>query len=151
LSGQIPQGKKLNNQRNSVFSALTGLRFDDVMKESSAGDDLIFNRTYVCKLHDSTSYVIKIATSDDKTWAHCSASFTDTEEVTLDISKRESDEELKRKEAILLAREAVDKFNRKCKGWVYSIPSWKADNLTKPLDELLDDIEPVNEEEPVSP
>ncbi len=151
LFGQLPPGKKLNNQRNSVFSALTDLRFDDVMKESSAGDDLIFNQTYVCKLADSTTYVIKIAKSDDKTWFRCSASFTDTEEVTIDITKKESDEELKRKEAILLAREAVGGLNRKCRGWVYSIPSWKADNLTKPLDELFDDIEPVNEEEPVSP
>jgi hypothetical protein len=141
LAGLVPEGKELNNQRNSVFSALTNLRFDDVMKGSSAGNDLIFNRTYLCKLYDSTTYIIKIAKSDDKTWARCSANFADTEEVTIDISKKESDEELKRKEAILLAREAVDRFNRKCKGWVYSIQSWKADNLTKPLDELFDDIE----------
>lgn len=151
LSGQIPQDKKLNSRRNSVFSALTSLRFDDVMKESSVRDAITFNRTYLCKLKDSTVYILKIAKSDDKTYLTCTADFQDNEEVTIDINKQESDQELKRKEAILLAREAVDKLNRKCRGWVYSIPSYKAENLTKPLDELLDDIQPENEEEPNSP
>ncbi|MBN1796628.1 MAG: DUF4340 domain-containing protein [Sedimentisphaerales bacterium] len=141
LAGGLPQGKKLGSEHQQVFSALTGLRFDDVMSEKSASDNLILDSTYICKLKDSTVYILKIAQVEDKTYAQCTASFTNTQQVTLDPSKKESDEELKKKEKILLGRQAVQEFNNTCKGWVYEIPSWKADDLTKPLNDILEDTE----------
>ena len=40
---------------------------------------------------------------------------------------------------------AAEKMNKKCKGWVYEIPSYQAKNLTKPLDEILEDIQKKEE------
>jgi hypothetical protein len=60
----------------------------------------------------------------------------------------ESEEQLKEKEAILLAIDAVNQFNQKHSGWVYQITGPGAGNLMKPLSELLEDIpEPEIEEE----
>jgi predicted Rdx family selenoprotein len=145
LATPLPEGKKLKADYKSVFSALTSLRFDDVMKRESAPADLAFKRTYICNLKDSTSYILKLAKTGEKTYATISAIFADTEKVVIDRSKKESEEELKKKEAKLLAHEAVDKLNAKCEGWIYEIPSWKANNLTKSLDDIIEDIKPAEE------
>ena len=142
LAGSLPQGKKPGPQFKSVFSALTSLRFDDVIKQGSEPNNVTFNRTYICRLKDSTEYILKLAKTADKTYAACSAVFKDTEEITIDRTKQESDEELKRKEAKLLAHDAAEKLNAKCKGWTYELPSWKADSLTKPLNDILEDVKP---------
>ncbi len=138
LAGGSPQGKKLSHRAKSVFDALVSLRFDDVFGAGSEPNNLTFNRTYICRLNDSTEYILKLAKTKRKTYITCSAIFTDTEEILLD--RRDSDEQLKKKEVKLLARDAVGKFNATCKAWVYEIPSWKAENLTKPLDDILEDI-----------
>ena len=52
----------------------------------------------------------------------------------------ESEEQLKEKEAILLAIDAVNQFNQKHSGWVYQIAGPGAENLMNPLSELLEDI-----------
>ena len=150
LATSLPQGKKLKANYKSVFSALTSLRFDDVMKQDSAPAGLTFKRTYICKLKDSTSYILKLSKTGDKTYATVSATFADKKEITIDTRKRESEEELKRKEAKLLARKAADELNAKCKGWVYEIPSYKANNLTKSLSGITEDIESEKEEKEAS-
>lgn len=139
-----PAGKKLkSSDAGSVLTALTSLRFDDVKKKPS---DMTFDRHYVCKLKDSTEYTLRIAKKDDKTYITCTAQFTDTTPVTKG-SDVESDEELKAKEAKLLARDAANNFATKHQGWIYEIPDYKAKNLTKELADLLEDVEPEPEEE----
>jgi len=77
-----------------------------------------------------------------------SSKFTDTTPVVKE-KREESEEELKKKEAILLAHEAADKFNKKHEGWIYIIPEWKAKNLTRKFDDLIKDKEePKVEEKP---
>ena len=150
----IPAGKKLkSSDAQSVFTALTSLRFDDVMKKPS---DLTFDRQYVCRLKNSTVYILNIAQKDDKTYALCSAEFTDTtpvEKAPLEQGGQvESEEELKKKEAKLLARDEAKAFTEKHRQWVYEIADWKAKNLTKALDDLLEDEEkPAAEEEAEDP
>ncbi len=139
----IPAGKKLkSSDAKSVFTALTSLRFDDVKKKPS---DLTFDRQYLCRLKDSTVYALSIAQKDDKTYVLCSADFTDTtpvEKAPLEQGGQvESEEELKKKEAKLLARDGAVKFTEKHQGWAYEIPDWKAKNLTKALSDLLEDEE----------
>jgi len=151
LAGGLPQGKKAGPQFKSVFSAPASLRFDDVIREGSEPNNVAFNRTYICRLKDSTEYILKLAKTNDKTYALCSAVFKDTEEVTIDPAKPDSDEQLKKIEAKLLARQAVDKLNAKCKGWTYELPSWKADNLTKPLSDILEDIKPEKPDSAADP
>jgi len=145
----IPAGKKLkSSDSQGVFNALTSLRCDDVKKKSS---DLTFDGQYVCRLKDSTVYTLKVARKDDKTYVICEADFTDTTPVTKG-SEVETEEELKAKEAKLLARDEAINFTTKHKAWVYEIADWKAKNLTKELSDLLEDEEkPEEKDEAVDP
>jgi hypothetical protein len=143
LVDDVPAGKKFKTSAgNIVFSALTSLRCDDVKKESG---DLDFNRQYICNLKDSTVYTLKIAKDGDKTYVMCESDFTDKTPVEKKSLEQggmvESQEELKKKEAKLLGQENAIKFTTKHKGWVYTVPSWKAENLTKKLSDLLEDQE----------
>jgi hypothetical protein len=137
LAGGLPQGKKLSPRSTSVFTALTSIRFDDVFKAGSEPGNPAFNHTYICSLNNSSQYILKLAKVDDKYYADCSAVFTGAKEISL--KKNDSDEELKKKDVELQARDAVENFNAKCKGWVFELPKWKADNLTKPLNDVLED------------
>jgi len=139
----VPAGKKFkSSDGDSVFTALTSLRCDDVMKSPG---DLTFDKEYVCTLKDSTVYALKIAQNDEKTYATFEAVYTDKTPITKD-SNVESEEELKKKEAKLLAQEGAIKFTTKHKGWVYEIADWKAKNLIKELSELIEDEAPPEEE-----
>jgi hypothetical protein len=140
---KIPAGKKLKTaDARAVLTALTSLRCEDVKKRP---DNLAFNKQYFCKLKDSTVYSIEIAHDMDKTYITCGAIFTDTAPVTVG-SETESEEELKKKEAKLLAHENAVKFANKHMGWVYEIADYKAKNLTKKLSDLLEDEEKPQEE-----
>ncbi len=145
---ETPAGKKLkSSDGRSVLTALTSLRFDDVKRKPA---DMTFDRQYVCKLKDSTEYTLSIAKQEEKTYIACAANFTDTSAVTKGADV-ESEEELKAKEAKLLARDAAQKFTAKHQGWVYEIADYKANNLTKELADLLEDAEPAEEGDAVSP
>lgn len=140
LEGGIPEGKKFKgSDYKQVFRALTSLQFADVQKASKA-EDLNFDSTYTCTLTDSTVYTLQIAARDDKTFLRADAQFTGDTSVTVKRDGSESDEELKEKEAKLIAIEAAKKFHDRHTGWVYEIDSFKADNLKKKLDDLLEDI-----------
>jgi hypothetical protein len=133
----IPAGKRLkSSDSETVFSALTSLRFDDVKKSS---EGLSFDRQFVCRLKDSTVYTVRIAQKDNKTYVTCQADFTDTTPVVVKENEVESQEQLKNKEAKLLARDKAKEFTVKHQSWVYEIADWKAKSLTKPLSDLLED------------
>lgn len=153
LLDNVPPGKKLkSNDARSVLGALTSLRFDDVKKDPG---DLNFDMQYVCRLKDSTIYTLKLAKADNKTYASCAAEFTDPTPVektpVAQGGKVESEEELKAKEAKLLARENAGKFAARHNGWVYEIADWKAKNLTKKLSDLLEDDKKPQEPNDVKP
>jgi hypothetical protein len=139
----VPAGKKYkSSDGDSVFTALTSLRCDDVAKSSG---DLTFDKQFICRLKDSTVYTLKIAQKDDKTYAVCEAEFTDKTPVMIG-TKAEPEEELKKKEAKLLAQENAIVFTKKHQGWVYEIAEWKAKNLIKELSDLIEDEEKPKEE-----
>jgi hypothetical protein len=141
----IPTGKKLkDSDSKSVLNAATDVRFTDVKKKSAEANELTFDKEYFCKLKNSTVYTLKIANKDDKTFVSCQAVFTDTTPVTIK-KEGESEEELKKKEAKLLARDKTQEFNARHQGWIYEIADWKAKNLTKELFELLEDEEKLEE------
>jgi hypothetical protein len=138
----MPAGKKLKSgEAQNVFTALTSLRFNDVKKQSD--DDLTFDKKYVCKLKDATEYTINIAAKDDKTYVTCSSAFTGVRPTT--IRQDESEEELKVKEAKLLADDKAKEFTANHQGWIYEIADYKAKNLTKELSDLVEDIEKPQE------
>jgi len=149
----IPAGKKLkSSEAQNVFTALTSLRFEDVKKISS---DMTFEKQYMCRLKDSTVYALRIAQKEDKTYVSCVAEFTDktpVEKASVNQGGEvESEEELKKKEAKLLARDNAIKFTEKHQGSVYEIADWKAKNLTKELTDLIEDEEKTEENAAVDP
>ena len=131
----IPSGKTLKtSEAKSVLTALTDLRFEDV-KKSVGG--LVFDDQYVCRLNDSLVYTLGVAKKDDKTYVVCKADFTG--ERPSKVSKGESEEELKKKEALLLAYDKAQEFTARHTPWIYEIADWKAKNLNKALADLLED------------
>jgi len=133
----LPAGKKLKNtDARSVLTALTSLRFDDVSRSIGG---LAFNEQYTCRLNDLVVYALSIAQKDDKTYIVCEAEFTG--ERPSQVKENDSEEELKKKEALLFASDNVAEFAARHKGWIYEIPDWKAKNLTKKLSDLLEDLE----------
>ncbi len=142
----IPAGKKFKStEGKSVFTALTNLSFDDVKRNS---DELSFDKQYLCRLKDSTEYTVEIATEEGKIYITCSAEFTEERPST--IRKDESEEELKAKEAKLLADDKAKEFTVRHKGWIYEIPDYKARNLTKELSDLVEDEQKPEEKEQAS-
>ena len=146
----IPEGKKLKgSDYKRVFNALDGLNINDVQKKSEASD-LNFDTKYVCALEDLTVYTVSLAKKDDGNYLTATAKYTGDAKITKDRTV-ESEDELKAKEAKLLAIKAVKDFSEKHAGWVYKIPQYKADNLTKKLADLLEDIEEPEEATPEKP
>jgi hypothetical protein len=142
----MPAGKRLkSSDSETVFSALINLRLEDVKKNSGG---LSFDRQFVCHLKDSTVYMVKLAQKDSKAYIICEADFTGTLPTT--VGKEESEEELKKKEAKLLARDRAKEFAIKHQGWVYEIADWKAKYLTRQLSDLLED-EPKPKEKAAEP
>ena len=132
----VPEGQKQNDSAcRSVFGALSWLNFEDVMKEAPAA--AAFDYTYSCKLNDTTVYKLSIAKDQDNYYVKVSADFMDKTPVEKE-RRVESEEELKQKEAKLLAIDSVNTFNKRHQGWVYKIPSYKGSDLTKPLSELIE-------------
>jgi len=141
---ETPAGKiQKDSECQSVFSALANLSFEDVNKVSDK-PDLKFDREYGCLLKNSTLFLIEIAQKDSKTYIKCSADFTDKTQVKKEEGV-ESQEELKKKEKKLLAREKVKKFQDATSGWVYEIPSYYADKMTKPMKELVENATEPND------
>ena len=141
----LPEGETLKtSDAKSVLTALTSLRFDDVNTPANLSG-LVFDHLYVCRLDDSTEYLLRLAKKDDKTYVTCEAKFTDTTPVTMKPGQVESEEELRKKEAKLQAQEAAQKFTLRHRGWIYEIPDWKANYLTKKQSELLEKKESEEE------
>lgn len=141
----MPEGKQYKGTAyKSVFSALASLRFEDVVNAADVPESLVFESTYTCRLDDKTVYKLSLAKKDQKTYAKVSADYLDKSQVQ--VSQEDSEEQLKEKEAKLLAIDAVKVFNQNHQKWLYQLPSYQAENLTKPLSELLEDIpEPGSE------
>jgi hypothetical protein len=133
----MPAGKRLkSSDSETVFSALTNLRFDDVKKDTRG---LSFDKQFVCRLKDSTVYTVKIAQKDGKSYVTCQADFADATPVVMKENEVQSEEQLKKNEAKLLARDKAKEFTANYQGWVYEIADWKARYLTKQLSDLLED------------
>ncbi len=142
-----PEGKKLKKDAvGEVLEAIESVSFDDVNAAVNAADsnnalrkNLRFDHRFDCRLNDSTVYTFRLAKDGDKWLARCTALFMDQSDVTMTKGVTESLEELKKKEAKLLARDAADEFAEKHKGWIYQIPAYQGKGMTKPLAELLED------------
>jgi hypothetical protein len=141
----VPEGKKLNEDTaGRVFNALAELSFEDVNAESSR-PGLKFDSRFVCMLKDSTVYTVRLANDGENWFVKCDAQFMDQTPVTKTQGQVETQEQLKKKEAKLIARDAAEEFAENHKGWVYQIPEYLADNLYRTRDDLLEDKSPAVE------
>jgi len=145
----LPAGKQLkDSDADDVFEALSSLGFEDVQKQSDVGERFVFDRKFVCGLKDSTVYTLSIAQKNDTTYITCTSEFTDTTPVTIAVDVEESQEELRIKEAKLLAQDKATKFADRHKGWIYRISESKAKNLVKKLSEIIEEPQKPEEPEP---
>jgi len=132
----LPEDKQVKGKvYERVFEALNRLDMTDVSK---AGTELPWDATYTCRLTNDITYVVRTAKTDDKHYLQLSAKGPAVESVT--ITRSESEQELKKKEAVLLAADTARKFNDRHEPWVYEASSWSVENLRKPLSELIEDI-----------
>ena len=142
---EVGEGKQAReSELKLVFESLASMECEDLQRQGSGFN---FDRSFVCELKNSTIYTFLLAEKDGKTYASCSAEFADKTEV-VKASTVESIEELEAKEAILLGREGALNFVRRHTGWIYELPSYRADRLTKAVSDLVEDI-PAEEEETV--
>ncbi|HSW00423.1 MAG TPA: DUF4340 domain-containing protein [Sedimentisphaerales bacterium] len=138
LMDGVPADKKLKETDvKSVFTALQGLRFDDVNTPARM-EGLTFDHKYVARMDDSTEYTLELAPKGDKTYLKARAVYTSPAKVAIDPSKQDSPEELKKKEAILMAQEAAQRFTLRHKNWIYEIPEWKSKHLLMSQADLLE-------------
>jgi hypothetical protein len=138
LMDNAPADKKLKETDvKSVFTALQGLRFDDVNAPAKI-EGLNFDHKYVARMKDSTEYTLELAKKGAKTYLKARAVYTSPAKVAIDPSKQDSPEELKKKEAILMAQEGAQRFTLRHKNWVYEIPEWKAKYLLMPQADLFE-------------
>lgn len=137
----MPADKKLKDaDAKGVLSALTSLRFEDVNTPAQI-QGLTFDHEYICRLNNSTEYRLKLAKKGEKAYLQCEADYLDKTPVMMKPNQKDSQEELKKKEAKLLGQENAQKFTLRHKGWVYEIADWKAKSLTKKQSELFEDKE----------
>ena len=110
--------------------------------------DLTWDATYSCRLKSGLTYTVKLAKKDDKQYAAISAIGPGLKSVQ--ITKTESDEELKKKEALLLAAQTAQEFTPRHAPWVYELASWTADKMRKPLADLIEEIPSDDEPEEIT-
>ena len=54
------------------------------MKQDNADAYLKFDKTFICKLSDSTVYTLQVAVKDEKTFVKCTAEFADKKQRGMD-------------------------------------------------------------------
>jgi hypothetical protein len=144
----VPAGKQLKEtEARSQFSAFTNVSFQDVRQDDEFAQSLNPTGTVVCYLKNQVAYRVDILEGDEKAYARVTAEYLNTTPIVKE-NRVESDEELKAKEAKLLAKDHADSFTKTHSGWLYEIAQWKANGLMKTRNELLEDIEPAAEATP---
>ncbi len=142
----VPAGKRVKaSAHEGIFSATSSFSFED-LAPATEKQDLEFKDTQVVTRRDGAKFTFEVAKKDDKFWVRGRADYTGPAVNTITIAKTDKDDELKKKEAWLKANDAVKLFNAQHQSWVYQVGSWKAENLAKPFNDLVEDI-PVGPEE----
>jgi hypothetical protein len=136
---KVPEGERAKSALcEAVATALTDLEAADV---SPAGKmPLEWDTSYTCRLAGNLAYTVQLAKKDAKYYAKVSASAPKVESVQ--ITRTESEQELKRKAAVLQATETAQKFNPSHAPWVYEISSSTAEKMRHPFSDLIEEITP---------
>ena len=137
----LPEGKQiLESSAQSLFTAFTNISFQDVRRDDDSAQSLTPVGSAVCYLKNQMAYTFDILDDGEKSYARVKAEYLDTTPIVKE-NRVETDEELKAKEAKLLARDDAETFTKIHRGWLYEIAQWKANGLIKKRDDMLEDIE----------
>ena len=145
---ELPEGRELDeSQAESLFSAFTTVTLQDLYKAEELGQDLKPAGTVVCTLKNQLAYRLELLKKDEKFYARVSAKFLGDSKIVKE-NRVESDEELKAKEAKLLALDTAESFTKLHQDWLYKVQSWKAEKLLTAREDLLKDVEAPEEAAP---
>lgn len=142
----VPEGKQAKDSEvKEAANALSSVNATDVMPVGSI--EVEWNSLYECRLTSGLVYTVKLAEKDGDFYLQLAAEGPGVGRVT--ITKTESEEELKKKETLLLAADTAKTFAQRHAGWAYKTSEWTAKKMKKPLDELVEDIPaPASQETP---
>jgi hypothetical protein len=59
----------------------------------------------------------------------------------IEIHQEDTDADLKKKEAVVLAVNTANEINQLSERWIFKLSSWQAEKLRKTMDELLEEKE----------
>jgi hypothetical protein len=140
---EVPEGMTAKQRAcDSVFGALPDLRMSDVHPADAVEPD--WDALYVCELENLT-YLVQTAEGEDVIYVGLSAEGPEVRQV--EVAPGETDEQLKEKEALLLAADEADEFNSRHARWVYKVSRWSGEDLRMPLSDLLEEPEEEAAEE----
>lgn len=138
----IPSGFKLKSQTtvNGLASAVEALRFDDVKSsENFTWPEKTLKTVY--KTFDGLIANVRSTKIDDKVWAAFSFEFAGSDAAGAQSDKPE--EEAKQP----TVQEQVKQLNAITAAWVYALPAYKGEMLTRSMDDFI--IEEGQESEEV--
>lgn len=150
----VPEGMQVKDREpDSVFGAATWLSFTDFESEADAGE-LDFSNRYTLTTRGGAKYAFELAKQDDKWWVRARASYVGPKSITVpdlppdatEEQKQANEELLKQNEKYAEADKAVKAFNDSHQSWVYEISSWKAESMTKPFDQLVEEDDGLPDE-----
>jgi hypothetical protein len=139
----VPEGREADeDEYEEVFEAAEDISITDVIPASEK--TLNWDGAYHCRLSNGLVYHILTAKDGEDYYITVTAESPLREDLTL--RRDESDEELKKKEELLLANDTAEDFNTLHSGWIYKLSSYEAEILRRPVDELLVPLDDESEE-----
>jgi len=133
----VPEGKRPKDKEyESVFGALAGVYVTDVARADAL--EVTWDAVYECRMKNGLVYTVNLASKDDKHYLRASAEAPAVEKVS--VSLIESDEELKKKDEMLLAATTAKTFTARHEGWAYEVSKWSAEKMRKSFADLIEDV-----------
>lgn len=151
----VPAGKKAKQTEvDQVFGALSYFSFTDVIPVKDSG--ITWDASYTCKLKKHLAYTLNLGKKGTKSYVRITAAGPSQQVLQKNVTEvnqklqsgqKLSDAELKQKDEILSASQEAADINKAHSSWAYEIAEWKAKNLQKPFDELVEDDNPEDPKE----
>jgi hypothetical protein len=144
LEGELEPGYTVNTSKLSqVTSALTGLRFDDVLtQEDPQPLEIDFDTHFKATLKNGLVYHVDSGSIDNDRYLRAATSYSKMDDLSLG-DERTSDS-VKAQE-MGSGSDQVEEINNRLKPWIFKIPNYKYDNLARKRSAILD--EPAEEDE----
>ena len=142
ILSNIPKGREAEtNELEDVFNSLADIHFVKASPRSS--ESPVWDGVYKCTLESGLAYLVSTAADGENFLLTAQAIPPAVGQISID--RDEKDEELKKKEAILLDVDKAKEFNDFHSGWIYTISADAGDKLRAHLEDLL--VQPEEDED----